>query len=247
MSPLPTAAIAQILGGLATLVFAKLVPDIWHLPLGMAAFQGGCAAVVSRALKAPAWWQAIHLIFLPLVVAASRLGIAPAWYLAAFTLLFLVYWRTDRSRVPLYLSNKATAAALAGLLPPGPCQVLDLGCGTGGLLRHLARARPDCWFLGIEHAPLPWLWAWLGARNLDNCLIRYGDFWNQPLGGCDLAYAFLSPAPMARLGEKAAAEMKPGALLVSNSFPLPEQLPDRTLELDDRRSTRLYCYRAADQ
>jgi hypothetical protein len=32
-------------------------------------------------------------------------------------------------------------------------------------------------------------------------------------------YAFLSPVPMAEVWRKASTELRPGALLVSNSFP----------------------------
>lgn len=248
MSPLRAALLAQLLGGVATLGLAQgLLPELWRVPLGMAALQGGIAAVASRGLKAPVWWLPIHMAFMPLVVLASRLDLNPAWYLAAFLALLAVFWRTDRSRVPLYLSNQITAAAVARLLPAGHCQVVDLGCGDGGLLKFLARARPDCDFVGIEHAPLPWLWARLSTRALANCHIQYGDFWRQPLDRYDLAYAFLSPAPMDRLGAKAGAEMRPGTWLVSNSFPVPGREPDQALELADSRRTRLFCYRAADR
>jgi hypothetical protein len=111
------------------------------------------------------------------------------------------------------------------------------------LLRQLARLRPDCQFVGIEHAPLPWLWARIAALGEPNILIRYGDFWKQHLGLFDLVYVFLSPAPMPQFWEKAGAEMKPGALLVSNSFAVPGESPERVIEVEDRRRTRLYCYR----
>jgi hypothetical protein len=42
-----------------------------------------------------------------------------------------------------------------------------------------------------------------------------------PLAGQDVVYAFLSPAPMKQLWAKAQAEMTPGSLFVSNSFPVP--------------------------
>jgi SAM-dependent methyltransferase len=244
--------IAQVLGGLmaiglAALVFPRIVRSgevAFGALLGFAFFQGACAAFVSHKLEAPRWWLAIHLGFLPLVVLASRLAVAPGWYLAAFVLLLLVFWRTDRSRVPLYLSNAATADAVVALLPDTPCHVIDLGCGSGGLLRRLAKARPDCDFLGIEHAPLTWLWARLATLGLPNCRVRLGDFWAQHLGLFDVVYAFLSPAPMARLGAKADGEMRTGSLLVSNSFPVPDREPARVVEVEDPRRTRLYCYRA---
>jgi SAM-dependent methyltransferase len=175
------------------------------------------------------------------------LAIAPGWFLAAFVLLLLVFWRTDKSRVPLYLTNRATAEALLKLLPASPCRILDLGCGDGGLLRRLATARPDCSFTGIEHAPLTWLVARLRNIRQANATIRRGDLWQEPLGDYTVVYAFLSPAPMLELWSKARAEMTPDALLVSNSFAVPGIEPTDTMAVSDRRNTRLFLYYPARQ
>lgn len=228
---------------MAALLFAGLDPGPWRQPLPLAAIQGAVAAGVAAWRRAPRWWWAIHAAFLPLAVLAARLPLHPAWWLAAFTLLLLVFWRTDRSRVPLYLTNAASADALARLLPAGPCTVVDLGCGHGGLLLRLAAARPDARFVGVEHAPLPWLAARLRAVGCGNVAIRYGDLWRADLGQADVVYAFLSPAPMRRLWTKALGEQPAGALLVSNSFPVPDVAPWREVAVGDRRRTRLYCYR----
>jgi hypothetical protein len=246
--PLRAALLAQCGGAVAV---AILVAGLGHLtsadfrqiPFLLALMQGGIAAMISLRLGAPAWWQPIHLAFMPLVVAVHGLDIAPGWFLAAFVLLLLVFWRTDRSRVPLYLSNDATADALLKLLPAAPCRFVDLGCGEGGLLRRLAAARPDCHFTGIEHAPLTWLLALLRSLGRPNLTIRRGDFWNAPLGGHDVIYAFLSPAPMLRLWLKVVAETSSATLLISNSFEIPGVEADATVEVDDRRTTRLHLYR----
>ena len=248
MSPLKKAILAQVLGSvIAASVIHIAYPKLFALPLAAAVVQGMCAALASYKLGAPKWWLIIHLAFLPAVLWFNQLGIAPHWYLVAFVLLMLVYWRTDKSQVPLYLSNAATAEAVAKLLPDQPCHVVDLGCGHGGLLRQLARARPDCEFLGIEHAPLPWLWARLASLGLANLSIRYGDFWKVNLGLFEFVYAFLSPVPMPRLIKKARAEMRPGALLVSNSFAVADATPEDIIAVADRRATALYCYRMKDE
>lgn len=232
---------AVLAGGLAWLTH----PALSAQPLALAGIQGLCAALISHLRHDPAWWLPIHLGFMPLAVLALGLGL-PSWvWLAGFVTLLLIFWRTDRSQVPLYLTNAMAGEALAGLLPPQPVTAVDLGCGEGGLLRRLARARPDCRFVGFEHAPLTWAWAWLSCRKLPNVEIRLGDFWSHPLGGYTLVYAFLSPVPMQELWSKARAEMKPHALLVSNSFPVPEVEPESTVEVADGRQTCFYCYRPA--
>lgn len=244
ISPIKTAILAQLFGSfMAGGVIQLLYPKLWQIPLAAALVQGICAATVGYKLESPPWWRWIHLAFVPLVVAASTLGIAPGWYLGAFVVLLLVFWRTDKSRVPLYLTNATAAEAVAALLPSHPCHVIDLGCGNGGLLSQLARARPDCQFVGIEHAPLPWLWARLKTLGQPNVQVRYGDFWSRHLGLFEVVYAFLSPAPMAALWQKAVGEMRPDGLLVSNSFAVPDAEPVQTVDVADRRETRLYLYR----
>jgi hypothetical protein len=59
----------------------------------------------------------------------------------------------------------------------------------------------------------------------------------------DIVYAFLSPRVMPRLWQKAQAEMRPGTLLVSSSFPVPDAIPEQVIDVPDRRGTRLFCYR----
>ena len=158
--------------------------------------------------------------------------------------LTFVFWTTFRGEVPLFLSSRTTADALLALLPQhAGLQVVDLGAGTGGLLRRLAQARPDARFTGIEHAPLPYLAARLNAHGLGNLVIQRNDLWRHPLAGQDVVFTFLSPRVMPRLWEKARAEMRPGTLLVSSSFPVPDASPERVVEVADRRGTRLYCYR----
>jgi len=244
--PLYIALTAQALGFAVALALRWLAGPAWPAtPFALAGLQGLSAAAISHLLGAPWWWVPIHLVFLPAALALRGLGITPWWYLVGFALLLLIYGRTDRSRVPLYLSNRITAQAVADLLPTGPVRMIDLGCGDAGLLCRIARARPDSRFVGIEHAPLTYLWARLRALGLSNVEIRRGDFWREDLGPYDLVYAFLSPVPMTALWAKAQAQMRPQGLLVSNSFEVPQTAPELALQLNDRRATRLWCYRPA--
>lgn len=251
-TPLRAAALAQI-GGLTVVLllaigvahFAQI--SLWQIPLLLALLQGGIAALIAFRQSAPRWWLSIHLAFAPLAVVVQSLDIPPGWFLAAFIFLLLVFWRTDKSRVPLYLTNRHTAAAVLRLIPAGTVRFLDLGCGDGGLLRQLAKARPDCHFIGFEHAPLTWLVARLRTLGLDNASVHRGDFWREPLEGYGVIYAFLSPAPMPQLWEKANAEMAPGALLISNSFRVPDVDPIAVISVADRRGTHLYLYRSTRQ
>jgi hypothetical protein len=243
MSPLRNAVLAQAFGLIIAAAIMKIaLPKLFSMLLVAAILQGICAAIVSYKLGAPRWWQPIHLVFAPLAMEASRLDLSPLVWLSAFLLMLLLFWRTDKSQVPLFLSNSRTAEAVAALLPEAPCEFIDLGCGTGSLLKRIASLRPDCRFHGIEHAPLPFLWAWLSCLGNVNVIIRYGNFWNHHLGKFDVIYAFLSPVPMTDLWTKAKAEITHGGVLVSNSFEILHAAPTRVVEVSDRRRTRLFCY-----
>lgn len=240
------ALFAQLAGWFFAILALPLAdPPITNLWL-IAVLQGAFAAGASMMFRAPQWWLPIHALFSLLLVAALRLGLAPGWYLGGFLLLALVFWSSFRSRVPLFLTNRATARTLLRLLPKDrTLRFIDLGCGTGSLLAYLARRRPDCEFVGIENAPLPYLLAAWRTRGLSNCAIRRGDFWDEPLVAYDVVYCFLSPVPMARLGRKAGGELSDDALLVSNSFAVPHATPERTVEAS-RRIRALYLYRRSD-
>lgn len=247
------AALAAQLGG--CLVVTVLVVTVARLgganllgaPLLLAMLQGGIAAIIALRQQAPRWWLTIHLAFVPLAVLVHGLEIEPAWFLVILVLLLLIFWRTDQSRVPLYLTNRTTAEALLNLIPPRPCRVIDLGCGEGGVLRLLAQARPDCHFVGIEHAPLTCLVAKVRNFHLPNVVIRRGDFWEEPLQAYQLVYAFLSPAPMPQLWKKVAIEMGSGTTFISNSFQVPGIRAHKVIEITDRRSTQLYLYIPPDK
>lgn len=205
---------------------------------------GGVALLIASLTRQPWWWRLIHALFAPLAWGVATLGIAPGWFLLTFVLLLLVYRGAVTGQIPLFLSNRASAAALTKLMPERPgLRFIDLGAGIGSVVRPLAKARPEARLTGVENAPATWLVGYLRTAGLANCDWRWGDIWRVDLAPYDVVYAFLSPAPMAELWAKAQREMAPGSLLVSNSFPVPQIEPESVIEIDDVRQTQLYCYR----
>lgn len=204
---------------------------------------GAVAFGLASATRQPAWWKIMHAAFMPLAWAVTQLDIDPGWFLLAFILLLLVYRGAVTEQVPLYLTNAATAEALAGLVGDRT-RFLDLGAGVGSTLLPLARAYPSAHFTGVENAPLTWAIGWLRTRGRANVAWRWGDLWQAEVGDFDVVYAFLSPAPMPALWEKLRAEIKPGGLFISNSFPIPEVEASRIIEVPCNPPRTLYCYQA---
>ena len=243
--PVSLAFIAQLLAYLALRALDALVGP-WLTFYGWLIVMGSLAALLGRALGLPSWWMAINFLLPPAVGYGLQLGL-PSWvYLLAFAALAAVFWNSAGDRVPLYLTNKKTWVEILNLIPKDKqIRFVDIGCGLGGLLGYLAEARPESHFHGVETAPLTYLVAnWrLGARKRTNLSIARSDLWQEDLGTYDVVYCFLSPAPMEALLQKARREMRPGSLLISNSFLPPSDPPDETMEVADRRKTKLHIWR----
>ena len=211
---------------------------------GTALAIGGIALLIASLTRQPWWWRIMHALFAPLAWGIAALSIDPGWFLLAFILMLLVYRGAITGQIPLYLSNHATAMALAELTSKqAGMRFVDLGAGIGSVLRPLAKTLPAAQFTGIENAPATWLLGYLRTIGLANCNWRWGDIWRVNLAEYDAVYAFLSPAPMPSLWKKALHEMRPGSLFISNSFPVPGVETSHIVEIDDARQTRLYCYR----
>jgi SAM-dependent methyltransferase len=183
---------------------------------------------------------------LPFALAWQLGHTVPTWiYPLVVISLLLVFGGGLRTRVPLYNSNRAAWKALLELLPQEEgFRMADLGAGLGGPLAFLARQRPGANFLGIEASPLVWLIAWLRTLPVrSNCQMQFGNFWHAPLGEFSVVYAFLSPAPMADLWAKACREMKPGSILISHTFRIPETPPEQEIPLSGREDACLLVYR----
>lgn len=241
-APALTALLIQLAAWvLALSILPWITPEPLPMP-GAALLQGALAGAMAWWAGQPVWWLVIHPLFFPALWATQQLAISPGWFLAGFLLLGLTSLGVLRTRVPLYLSSPQAADHLADLLPATPgLTLVDLGCGLGGPLARLSRRRPELSLRGVEAAPLNWLVSRLRLNG--RARVRLGSLWDEDLAACDAVYAYLSPAPMARLWDKARQEMRPGSLFISNTFAVPGVEPDRIIELNDRSRARLMLWR----
>jgi hypothetical protein len=241
LPPILRALLAQAVAFAGLVVLVRLglrfPPLIWVL------VQAVGAVFLSRGLALNPRWIFMQAALPFLVRTLWGVGI-PAWvYLGLFLALALVFGGGLLTRVPLYHASRDAWAKLEGLLPDRPgLRFVDLGCGFGGPLAHLARARPDCAFVGVEASPFTWLVAWLRCLPLRNTHIRLGSLWRMDLAGFEVVYAFLSPVPMPALWAKARREMPSGSRFISHSFDIPFEAPHRVIPVKGREGARLLVW-----
>ncbi len=214
---------------------------------GAALLQGGFAALLARLRGLAVWWLAIQLVFplalMQALTQAVTLSIHPLVFLGLFLFLLALYWSTFRTQVPYYPSGRRVWNEVARLLPQDrPVYAIDIGSGLGGLVMDLAARRPDSTFVGIELAPLPWLVARLRAM-VTGSRARFvrGDYERLDFAQYDAVFAYLSPAAMSALWQKASREMRPGSMLLSYEFLITEKAPDLSI-VPTGRGPSLYVW-----
>lgn len=214
--------------------------------LGLAFFAGILAVVIGRIMHLGTAWLVLCAIATPALVLVPVYQ-PPVWIFPAIVLVLAGFYINGvREQVPLYLSNTITEREISSLFErAGGRTFIDLGCGLGGVVDAVAKSSKDARVIGVETAPLSFLISWLRIAVLGrkNARIRFQSIWNTDVSDADAVYAFLSPAPMARLYEKLRTEMKPGALFISNSFAVPGGEPDEIVQVDDSRQTQLLIWR----
>jgi hypothetical protein len=220
------------------LLIVYLLARSQHPPsyIVIALLQGAIAAGLCWWRGLAIWWRLIAFAFAPALYLALAADLPPAPFLAAFLLMLLLYWSTFRTQVPYYPSGERIWQAVDRLLPKDKrLQVIDIGSGLGGFVLDLARRRPDCALQGIELAPLPWLVSKVRA-TLAGSKARFirGDYERLDFADYDVVFAYLSPAAMDQLWQKAAREMAAGSILMSLEFTIPGHPPDQTIAAGGR-------------
>lgn len=100
--------------------------------------------------------------------------------------------------------------------------IIDVGSGNGLFTREIARALPEARVIGFEIAPQSVAWAnWMKkGKGLDNLSYHLADFNDYNFAETNAVVTFMIPSVLSKLGIKLQAELKPGALAISNKFKL---------------------------
>ncbi len=221
----------------------------WAVFLGVGAAGLGALPAVVLALLASgavAWtgrtpWRRVFMLAgFPLsLLASGAAGGLPGWvWLLPLALLLALYPLNTWRDAPLF---PTPALALQGLslkapLPAGAA-VVDAGCGLGAGLLALQREYPQARIQGLE-------WSWpltlLCALRCRFARVRRADIWSADWSGYQMVYLFQRPESMARALEKAGAELKSGAWLVSLEFEATGWWPTAKLETVPGKPVWLY-------
>ena len=186
------------------------------------------------------WRRLFMLAGFPLsLLASGAAGALPAWvWLLPLALLLALYPLGSWGDAPLF---PTPAQALNGLADKAPLRdgasVVDAGCGLGAGLIALRAQYPRAQIHGLE-------WSWpltlLCALRCRFARVRRADIWATDWSDHGMVYLFQRPESMPRAVEKAAAELKPGAWLVSLEFEARELRPLARLETVKGKPVWLY-------
>jgi hypothetical protein len=220
----------------------------WHLSgsLVISLLAACCAAYgAATTLSMSSAWRLANSL-LPIAAATSLSAEIPSWiFLVIFVSLLCIYAPAFWTRVPYYPTPRAAYSLILAELPTDrPFTFLDIGCGFGDMLFFLSKHRPNGYFVGIEIGLIPWLYGSCKARlrGRKRVSIRFQNMWAEPLERYDVVYTFLSPAPMERMWDKVAHEMRPGSLFITNTFEVPAPA-DEVLSVKDTRCSHLFLHR----
>lgn len=198
--------------------------------------QAVIASTLSHWAGMEKWWRWIHFCFPFAIWLMLSLNIPSNFYLIGFVATLGLYWTTFRTQVPFYPSRPMIWQQVCGVISQDRAmRVIDIGSGLGDMAMYLAKERPDCVIEGIEIAPLPWAISFLrGKLRRSTVIFRMGDYRALNFADYDVIFAYLSPAAMSYLWQKAQNEMQSGSLLISYEFEIKEVVPTEVIASEGR-------------
>jgi uncharacterized protein YjeT (DUF2065 family) len=201
--------------------------DIDFLIFSLVALQSVLSATLSICIGMAVWWRWIHAVFPFAVWLMMTCNIPSSIYLAGFLLTLTLYWTTFKTQVPFYPSRPAVWKSLLQIVqqqsPQQTLRMIDIGSGLGDLSMFIANARPHDRVEGIEIAPLPWMISRVRSMlKQSQAQFVLGNYQHLDFSHYDIVFAYLSPAAMPQLWQKACAEMREGCLLISLEFDIPD-------------------------
>lgn len=198
--------------------------------------QAVMASALAHKLNMARWWKIIHFAFPVLLYAMSAVQINQTVYLAGFVITLALYWTTFKTQVPFYPSRPVVWRAVDQVIHQQfkrhhqPINIAEIGSGLGDFSMYLVKRNHLYQVMGIEIAPLPWVISKIRALIMQSPVkFIMGNYQHLDFAKQDVIFAYLSPAAMPALWEKASKEMRPGSLLISLEFEIPNVTPTHVI------------------
>lgn len=121
----------------------------------------------------------------------------------------------------------------------------DLGCSYGTFAIAMQKRIPELRVFGVEQNPFRIFCARLvGLARRSACKFIKINLYALPLSDADIVYVYLPRPLMARLEEKLLRELKPGALVITNttSFPTWQPIETHVVHRQTPDFERLFLY-----
>lgn len=118
---------------------------------------------------------------------------------------------------------------LVNAVPMKKGQILvDLGCGDGRILR-MASKKYGVTAIGCELNPMAFIKAKILCMGYKKIQLKRVNFFKINLSDADFVFCYLFPDVMKLLSEKLKKELKPGAVIVSFNFAMPDFKPKQVI------------------
>jgi hypothetical protein len=214
--------------------------SIFLIVLMQAIIASGLSILVGMAR----WWRWIHFCFPLALWGMSMWQVPNEVYLIGFLMTLSLYWTTFRSQVPFYPSRPQVWRKVSELIPSEKAiRMIDIGSGLGDLSMYIAKTKPTSQIEGIEIAPLPWFISKLRAYLTgSNAKFKLGDYGQLNFSHYDVVFAYLSPAAMPDLWQKAQLEMQAGSMLISYEFDILGAKASLCIQ-GEKQSPNLYVWK----
>jgi hypothetical protein len=210
------------------------------LPEALALLAATVLGVALSALVNTTMRKALIMLGFPLSVLASSttLSVPPWGWLVLLAVIVLVYPRKAWNDAPLFPTpKKALQAMPAHITLADGARVLDAGSGLGDGLIALHAAYPQVDLHGLE---MSWPLRLLSSLRCRFANIQQGDIWLAEWRSFDMVYLFQRPESMPRAVEKAQAELRDGAWLVSLEFEARDLQAQAVVYGEDGRPVWMY-------
>lgn len=123
---------------------------------------------------------------------------------------------------------------------PAGSVVYELGCADARFLRRAEKKNKGIKAIGYEYSLPPYL---IGKVicffTRSKVKIFFKSFAKADFGSADFVFAFLRPDAMKQFEEKFQKELKPGAMLISNTFKFVSWQPDKILTVNPQNPAHL--------